>query len=57
MAKSPDERIDTLERRLNRWRLLAILLVMLLVVAGRRTLVNWLDHAENWVSHVASASS
>jgi len=57
MPKSPDERIDTLERKLNLWRLLAILLVMLLVVAGRRTLVTWMDHAENWVSHVANAGS
>jgi hypothetical protein len=55
MARSPDERIETLERRLNLWRILAILLILLLAVAQRRTLVTWLDHAENWFTSVANA--
>ncbi len=38
MAKSPDEKIETLEKKLNLWRVLAVLLVVLLVVAQRRTL-------------------
>ncbi len=53
MAKSPDEKIDTLERKLNLWRVLAVLLVVLLVVAQRRTLGKWADSMEKWMGNVA----
>jgi len=53
MAKSPDEKIDTLEKRLNLWRILALLLIMLLVVVQRRTIVAWIDHAESWMGKVS----
>lgn len=55
MPKSPDERIETLEKRLNLWRILAVLLVFLLVVVQRRHIVSWIDHAEKWMGNVAEA--
>lgn len=57
MAKSPDEKIETLERKLNLWRVLAVLLVVLLVVAQRRTLGRWADSVEKWMGNVAEARS
>ena len=55
MAKSPDERIETLEKKLNLWRVLAVLLVFLLVVVQRRNIVTWIDHAEKWMGNVSEA--
>ncbi len=53
MAKSPDEKIETLEKKLNLWRVLAVLLVLLLVVVQRRNIVSMIDHAEKWMGNVA----
>ena len=55
MPKSPDEKIDTLEKRLNLWRVLAILLIVLLLVVQRNRIGSWLDHAEHWMGNVAEA--
>lgn len=57
MAKSPDDKIDTLEKKLNLWRVLAILLVLLLLVVQRRTIGRWADNVEKWMGNVAEARS
>jgi hypothetical protein len=57
MAKSPDEKLETLEKKLNLWRVLAVLLILLLLVTQRRTLVSWADHAESWMSRVGGSHS
>ncbi len=57
MAKSPDEKIEHLEKKLNLWRVLAVLLTLLLIVVQRHNLKSWLDRAENWMSNVGSRST
>ncbi|HVU64185.1 MAG TPA: hypothetical protein VHC70_09425 [Phycisphaerales bacterium] len=57
MPKSPDEKIDHLEKRLNLWRVLAVLLILLLLVTQRRTLMSWADSAESWMHRVGGSSS
>ena len=57
MAKSPDEKIETLEKKLNLWRVLAVLLVLFLLVVQRRTLGRWADNMEKWMGNVAEARS
>lgn len=55
MPKSPDERIDLLEKKVNMYRILVTLLVVLLLVVQRRNIVSWIDSAESWMSNVANA--
>ena len=57
MPKPPDEKIDHLEKKLNLWRMLAVLLILLLMVTQRRTLMAWADHAESWMGHVSGTRS
>ena len=57
MPKSPDEKMETLEKKLNLWRVLAVLLILLLLVTQRRTLVSWADSAEGWMSRVGGSRS
>lgn len=54
MPKSPDERIDLLEKRLNQWRLLAVLMLLLLLVTQRNRIVGWIDNMEGWVGNVTN---
>jgi hypothetical protein len=54
MPKTPDERIELLEKKVNRYRLLATCLGVLLVLVLRKPIMNWVDGAENWVSNVAN---
>ena len=54
MPKSPDERIETLEKKVNLYRILVTALAVLLVLVLRKPIGNWIDGAENWVSNVAS---
>ncbi|MBY0312220.1 MAG: hypothetical protein K2W85_09130 [Phycisphaerales bacterium] len=53
MPKDPNERIDLLEKKVNTYRVLVTLLVVLLVIVQRRTIVGWIDSAESWMSNVA----
>jgi hypothetical protein len=55
MPKSPDEKIENLEKKLNLWRVLAVLLIVLLLVVQRNRISSWLDHAEKWMGNVAEA--
>lgn len=54
MPKSPDERIESLEKKVNLYRILVTLLTVLLVVVLRKPIGNWIDGAESWMSNVAS---
>lgn len=54
MPKSPDERIDLLEKRLNQWRLLAVLTVVLLLVTQRNRIVGWIDSMEGWMGNITN---
>lgn len=56
MPKSPDERIDFLEKRLNLWRILAILTLVLMVVTHRHRIVGWMDSSLGWVDKAASTN-
>lgn len=53
MPKTPDERIEFLEKRINTYRILAILLFVLLFVTQRQKIVGWIDSAERWFGGVS----
>lgn len=57
MPKSPDERIETLEKKVGMYRILITLLVVLLVIVERKSIVNWIDGAQGWLNNVASTRS
>jgi hypothetical protein len=57
MARNPDERIEILERRVNTYRVLVLLMLVLLVVIQRNRIVGWLDRMEHWVGTMASTSN
>ncbi len=53
--RSPDERIETMERQVRTYRLLVTLTFALLVLSHRHTVVKWIDSMGNWFGAVASA--
>lgn len=57
MPKTPDEKMEAMDRNLRNWRLLAIVLGIALVLAKRDTLGRWADKMEGWASNVATASA
>ncbi|MCC6321998.1 MAG: hypothetical protein IT438_11255 [Phycisphaerales bacterium] len=57
MPKNPDERIDTLERTLWRYKILSICLLVLVLVTQRVRIVGWIDKMENWMSGVSKVKS
>lgn len=57
MPKNPDERIDTLERTLWRYKILSICLLVLVLVTQRVRIVGWIDKMETWVSGVSKVKS
>lgn len=48
MAKTAEERIETLEKKVAAWRILAILLIIFIAIIQRERLVRWLDGVEGW---------
>lgn len=57
MPKNPDERIDSLERLLWRYKILSICLLVLVLVTQRVRIVGWIDKMENWVNGVSKVKS
>jgi len=57
MPKNPDERIDTLERSLWKYKMLSISMLVLVLVLQRNRIVTWIDKVENWASGVAQVKS
>ncbi len=57
MPKTPDERIEAMDRSLRNWRLLAIVLGFALILAKRDTLGRWIDTMEGWATNVASVKA
>ncbi|MFN7021280.1 MAG: hypothetical protein ACK4WH_08150 [Phycisphaerales bacterium] len=57
MPKNPDERIDSLERLLWRYKVLSICLLVLVLVTQRVRIVGWIDKMENWVNGVSKVKS
>ena len=57
MAKNPDERIEILERKVNLYRVLLTLMVLLFLVAQRQRVVGWIDGMEKWFSKAADVRS
>jgi hypothetical protein len=53
--KTPEERIDKLERHLRTYRTLAILLGVLICAIERGKIVAWIDHMEGWAGVISSA--
>lgn len=49
MPKNPDERIDMLEKKVNMYRVLVTLMVVLLFVVQRQRVVGWIDGMESWM--------
>lgn len=54
MPKTPDERIDLLEKRVNVYRLLFLGTFVLVLFLQRRTIVGWMDSVEGWMSNAAN---
>ncbi len=52
MPKTPDERIDALEKKIKLYRILVTLMVVLICVMQRQRLVVWMDSAESWFNGV-----
>jgi hypothetical protein len=57
MPKSPDQRIDSLEKSVRNYKLLSLSMLVLLLVTQRGRIVGWIDRMEGWVGNVASARS
>lgn len=57
MPKTADEKIDHLERRLNLYRILVTLMVILLLVIQRDWVKERLDRVESWFHNVSTATT
>lgn len=57
MPKTPDEKMEAMDRSARNWRLLAIVLGLALVVSKREVIGRWMDNMEGWVSNVAQAKA
>lgn len=57
MPKNPDERIDSLEKSVRNYKILAVSLLVLMLVSQRTRIVSWLDRVENWADAVTSAKA
>lgn len=55
MPKNPDERIDSLEKSVRNYKILAISLLVLMLVTQRARIVGWIDRMENWTESVTNA--
>lgn len=55
MPKNPDERIDSLEKSVRNYKILAISLLVLMLVTQRTRIVGWIDRMENWTESVTNA--
>lgn len=54
MPKSPDERLESLEKKVNLYRILVMCMFVLLLVIQRNRIVGWLDSMESWFGNVAN---
>lgn len=55
--KSPEERIDSLERSLQTYRITMLVVLVLLVISQRERINGWLDKAENWMGGSSARAS
>jgi hypothetical protein len=52
MPKTPDERIEALEKKVKLYRILVTLMIVLICITQRNRLVSWMDSAESWINGV-----
>jgi len=57
MPKTPDQKMESLERGLRLWKLLAYSLIVLFFVSNRHGIVGFIDRAGGWMTTVAQASA
>lgn len=57
MAKNPDERIESLEKKVNLYRVLVTLLFFLILVVEIKPIHGIIDRMGHWFEHVSGASS
>lgn len=57
MAKTPDERIESLERKVNMYRILVTLLFAFILILQRQRIVSWIDSVESWFGQASSIRS
>lgn len=57
MAKTPEQRIESLERRVNLYRILVTLLFAFILILQRQRIVGWIDNMESWFGQGSSYRS
>lgn len=57
MPKNPDERIEMLEKKVNLYRVLVVLLFFLILIVEIKPIHNMIDRMRGWVETVSGSRS
>ncbi len=57
MPKNPDERIEMLEKKVNLYRVLVVLLFFLILIVEIKPIHSMIDRMRGWVEAVSGARS